>query len=305
MKIAIIGSGLAGLAAAWYLAKKNVSITVFDQGGSASRSAAGLVHPYSSRRLTEAIHGHAAFQEALSLFEEAKNFSKEDFILHRGLVRLSDEGQENAQSFHKDLIAERALFVKEALTIDTNLYLDALTAGLRDLGVVFLRECAHEGFDVTVIAAGYKTLEFAENLPFKYLKGQGVEVELPHGMDPLEYAFSSDIYVVSLKDRRRIFAGSTFERGISDPEPDESVVRERILPRLGKLFPRLAGCQPVAIRSGVRLTTEGYFPLVKEIRPRVWVFSGLGSKGLLYHAYLGKELTSQLFSSARALPPQS
>ena len=35
---------------------------------------------------------------------------------------------------------------------------------------------------------------------------------------------------------------------------------------------------------------QGYRPVVSQLGPRLWVFGGLGSRGLLYHALLGREL---------------
>lgn len=302
MKIAIVGSGFAGLALAWALHKNfSFSITVFDKGGfrgGASRTAAGLVHPYTSKRLTLARDGQEAFDEAVSLFKEASVFQEEDFILHRGMIRLfleqEEAGLKTATDYHDDLAPIPAIFVENALTIDTNLYLNALMKGLTrvqfiEKNVTSLDEL--EGFDAIILTTGYETLGFKEaaNLPFSYLKGQGLEIALPKGMEPLKYAVSSEIYVTMMKDGK-LFAGATFERGLSDPEADENLVKERILPKLATLFPRLTGIKPIGIRSGVRLTTKGYYPLTKQIGPKLWVFSGLGSKGLLYHAFLAKQL---------------
>lgn len=324
MKIAIIGSGFAGLAVAWHLAKRNNHVTVFDKrglDGGASRTAAGLIHPFRGKRPTYAPHGIEAFQEVLSLFKESAPFQEDDAILHRGLVRLAlSLDQESAfrkgakenpklhwfekhetKNYHKDLAPFPGLFVEEALTIEPNLYLNALIKGLVGFGAEFIEKNVEsldelKHFDAVVIASGYETLQFKEvkDLPFGYLKGQGLEFLLPEDMEPLEYAVTSDIYVVMMKDRKRFFAGATFEREVSDPLPDLQIAKDRILPRLIHLFPRLKGIEPLAVRSNVRLTASGYFPIAKQIGPSLWVFSGLGSKGLLYHALLGKKLAEEI-----------
>ena len=304
LNIAIIGSGFAGLSLAWCLHKKRgCRITLFDKRGftgGASRVAAGLVHPYSSKTITLAPYGEQAYSEAVSLFAEASAFQEDDFIIHRGMVRLTSDDKALLCSYHDDCPPQPGIFLEKALTIDTNLYLNALIKGL--YGVTFVQESVSslddlKDFDAIVLCSGYETLGFkeAQNLPFNYLKGQGLEFVLPKNMKSLTHAISSKIYLTMMKNGN-LFAGATFERGLSDPEPDEKCAKEKIIPELIELFPQFNGIEPVSIRSGVRLTTKGYFPLTEKIGEKLWVFSGLGSKGLLYHALLGKQLASSITS---------
>lgn len=52
MKVAIIGAGIVGATAAYYLSKeKDIEVTVFDYGvGQATKAAAGIICPWFSRR---------------------------------------------------------------------------------------------------------------------------------------------------------------------------------------------------------------------------------------------------------------
>jgi hypothetical protein len=45
------------------------------------------------------------------------------------------------------------------------------------------------------------------------------------------------------------------------------------------------------IRWGTRISPKvGYQPIIEKIGPKTWVFTGLGSRGLLYHSMLAKSL---------------
>ena len=47
-------------------------------------------------------------------------------------------------------------------------------------------------------------------------------------------------------------------------------------------------------KAGVRVTNPAhYFPIVEKLDERSWVVTALGSRGLLYHAYLAEQLALQ------------
>ncbi|CRX38320.1 NAD(P)/FAD-dependent oxidoreductase [Estrella lausannensis] len=329
MKIAIAGAGFAGLSVAWHLAfhaTKHHQITVFDPHsfpGGASSTAAGLVHPFSGKRGNLAKWGEEAFQAALNLFEEAKKYQSQDFVLHRGMLRLAMTKEQeldyknsalthsHLRWFEKEECRQHfpllsplpGLFVEKALAIDPQLYLEALKLGLKAKRVSFVdksisdKEDLHS-FDAAVIACGYKTCELTHgfDIPFRFLKGQGFEFALPNGVLPFKYAINGDLYAVMLRDQKRLFVGATFERGNADPAADLEVAKEKIYPKLKAMIPSLAEQEPLAIRSHVRLTTASHMPYVHRLEKNTWVFSGLGSKGLLYHAFLGKRLAGEIDS---------
>ena len=62
MKIAIVGAGIVGSTAAYYLSKeKDVEVTVFDHGlGQATKAAAGIISPWFSKRRNKAWYRMAS-----------------------------------------------------------------------------------------------------------------------------------------------------------------------------------------------------------------------------------------------------
>ena len=76
MKIAIVGAGIVGSTAAYYLSKeKEVEVTVFDHGlGQATKAAAGIISPWFSKRRNKAWYrmarlGADFYQELVSDLE--------------------------------------------------------------------------------------------------------------------------------------------------------------------------------------------------------------------------------------------
>ena len=62
------------------------------------------------------------------------------------------------------------------------------------------------------------------------------------------------------------------------------------------------------VRSGVRAlpprSSEGAIPLAGRLDGRVWIVLGLGARGLVYHAWLGKLLSQAILAGDDALLPE-
>lgn len=96
-----------------------------------------------------------------------------------------------------------------------------------------------------------------------------------------------------------------------DDDINESIAAARPLleDRLVKLYPHLHGAyQAYRVSSGIRLVTErtnlGRLPIVGKLSDRVWVLTGLGSRGLVYHALMAQYLTQAIISNDESLIPQ-
>jgi glycine/D-amino acid oxidase-like deaminating enzyme len=79
--------------------------------------------------------------------------------------------------------------------------------------------------------------------------------------------------------------------------------------RLVKLYPHLQETyQAYRVSSGIRLVTErtnlGRLPIVGKLSDRVWVLTGLGSRGLVYHALMAQYLTNAIINNDESLIPQ-
>jgi len=85
-------------------------------------------------------------------------------------------------------------------------------------------------------------------------------------------------------------AGATFEKHFENGDPDPEVAIKELMPKLAKLYPPLASAKIIRVKSGIRASTHDHHPLLEKIDDRTWVLTGMGSKGLLYHALFAKRL---------------
>lgn len=132
------------------------------------------------------------------------------------------------------------------------------------------------------------------------IKGQSIRVVRPPDLPPIP-ALSGHGYIVD--EGSSLFIGSTYEHTFSHMDPDPGI-GDALLSRACKMLPalvgapvldRLAGCR--ATVPGTRLPMVGPFPGA----PDIWVFTGLGSKGLLLAPLLAREI-HHYFGNPEAIP---
>lgn len=294
MKIAIIGAGLAGLAAGWYLTKSGCKITFFEKEGigrGASGVAAGLVHPYVGQQARLSLFGQQACQASKSLVLEVAPWT----ILEEGIVRLSTSSEQaTVLRSYRDVrpLGADYFLIESGLTIDTRGYLEALFASTKaDLCFREVKELdSLSQFDAILVTAGHA----AEDLLPEYKsltvkkKGQILDVRLERPMR----STISKTYLAKGIEEGLYHWGSTYEREYESELPEKetalSLLEKHNLPFSS--FPTILGC-----RAAVRLTRKvHYFPIATKVRKNVWWFGALGSRGLLYHAFLGRKIAEAI-----------
>lgn len=96
------------------------------------------------------------------------------------------------------------------------------------------------------------------------------------------------------------YAGSTFEKSFTSDLPDLNTAVAEIQPKVSALYPALKPEMIVDCRAGVRATTSNHLPLLYKINAKTWAITGMGSKGLLYHALFAEELATKIADSLKA-----
>lgn len=328
MNIAILGAGFSGLALTWNIVSspffKNAKVTVFDKhgvGGGASSVSAGLLHPFGGPKAKKNWRGDEGVEETLKLLQVASDALGEPVYRKSGLIRLAtnpdqheafiesahkNEGvswieKEQCQTILKGLAAKPGIFIENAYSVISSKYLEGLFLACCNRGASLsiqelksLKEV--EGYDLVIVALGADILDIEElqKLPIRRLKGHVLEFSWPSELPPPDVAVTSDIYLVMNLAKTSCIAGATFEREFTSREPDPTFAAEYILKRLYKTFPSLKEVEPCEYRAGIRATTADHRPLISQINDKCWVMTGLGSKGLLYHALFSKELIDRL-----------
>jgi len=314
MKIAIIGAGFCGVAVAFHLLQRGHSITLYDAngiGGGASGIAAGLMHPYAGRFANYNWKGQEGMEATNALLRVASNTLGIPVSDYSGLLRMAiSEDQkipfkecsiqhadvhwqtpEQAQQLVKNIVDAPGIFIPSAVTINCPLYLKGLWAACEKLKGKFYKNKIDDihvlDADRIVVTTGaHKELH---SVPLTQVKGQILEYAYSKSL-PL--AINSEAYIVTTFGS--CLAGATFEKTFAHADPDVEIAKKELEPKIFALYPELAGSPIINCRAGLRASCKGHLPVIQQINPRTWVLTGMGSKGLLYHALMAKELCERI-----------
>jgi glycine/D-amino acid oxidase-like deaminating enzyme len=332
MKIAIVGAGFCGLAVAWYLlnhlsAFPNLRVHLFDSKGigkGASGIAAGLLHPYAGAHAKLNWRGQEGFQATCELLKIAsQTLGRPVTAENQGILRLAlneeqlIDFQRCAEKYPNDaqwlstakcqLLAPGCaqapgLWIRKGLAIYSSLYLQGLWQACAQQGaklekrtIFSLKEL--QDYDLTIVTTGSDTLRLPEfvSLPLTLVKGQVLEFSWPRNRAPLTCALNSHVYMLMTETRTSCLVGATYEKGHHSALIDLEMAEREILPKAYELFPPLKEASLLNCYAGMRAVTPQHRPFMQRISPSQWILTGMGSKGLLYHALFAKELIRSIW----------
>jgi len=337
MKIAILGGGFAGISLAWYLCDHTMGsavIDIYDPSPvtmGASRISLGILNPYMGRQAKKAWEADHCVTEAHRMLTESAQALNAPLILAKGLLRPActpeqiTEFQARAAEYsdtewwNKTLCEKHipglhvpfqggGLYIPHAVTIHVEQYLRGLLAhvtrhSVRYLRLTVLGKDALVPYDRVVIALGANALDFAalKGLPITRVKGQILQLAWPDYLPPLPMSLSGEGQIVMAPDHKSCFVGSTYERDFKDVKADPEFARQEILRKISPFFPALAQAPILGCRARMRASTRSHLPLLGKVNDKVWFYTGLGSKGLLYHAFASRIFAHALILNNPAL----
>jgi len=316
MKVAIIGAGLAGLSTCWHLCQfPLIQTTLFDPkgiGGGASGIAAGLLHPFPGKRALRSWDAAKGIQETRILIEISEKTLNRSVCEVTGIFRPAVTTQqkkdfsvrakedEDAQWLeHSDF--GPGLWIRHGITLYSRLYLDGLWNACQTKGAAMIQHAISslqdlDAFDAIILAAGFETLRFAPHLPLQVTKGQTLICRWP---ERLPFSLVSQGHIAPTENPSFCHIGSTYEHDYFSLEPDQSVILE-LIEKTAKFYPPVRDFDVIEVRAGARISRpKGYRPIVEKLNIKTWVFTGLGSRGMLYHAWLGKQLAQEIWGFLR------
>jgi glycine/D-amino acid oxidase-like deaminating enzyme len=281
MRIAIIGAGYAGMALAWYAQERGFSVTVFEAENGASVVSTGLLHHAPGKKAISSERAEEGIKATIELLQIASK--KVPVFEQSGILRFAIDPQQEA------LFGGKTLWMPDGITVYSSLYLKELKKAC--LGVRFekkkvqnLRELDH---DQIIVAAGLGSLKFFD-LPLKKTIGQSL---LCRVKNRLEHSFLGTGHITPTEDPQICQVGSTYEH-TEAPDPKEAL---KLIGKVAEMYPEAVNFEVLEVRSGVRVSPlTGYLPFMRKMGPKEWILTGFGSRGLLYHALLAKELIDQL-----------
>ncbi len=291
MKIAIIGAGFAGLAAAYYLSE-NFQVTLFDLkgiGGGASGISSGLLHPYPGEKGRRSWHAAEALEATRELLQVAEKELGRPVANYEGILKVGeclDPGEDVEQ------LGPDTFLIKSGITVFPELYLQGLWQACLKRGVeLVIQNIANldalAEFDQIILAVGAGIRNFPEcrHLKINFVRGQILTCVFDK---PLERSISAKRYKAMTSTDGVYHLGATYERDLIDDKPCKETAIALLQPET----------EVLDCRAGIRVTNPAhYFPILEQINPKTWVVTAFGSRGLLYHAYFGKKISQTILEN--------
>lgn len=310
MKIAVIGAGLAGLAFSWYY--KNLDpcadLTLFDPKSPIERTSAlaHLLYPYVGIRSKLNWEGPKALKKSTQLLNIASKFSDVSIYKKSPLLKLASSEKQlldlkkSVKEFpelkwkEKTPLNKPGIWMEETIQVNAQNYLIALEQACLSIGIEIQRELftksMQDDFDKIIYCTGYQYPANFSQPALSQMKGQGLILRRPIGFNQDFCLIAHQLHLIPAIDSETIYIGNTFERDFKDskPEPDKAI--EILWPKLMEYFPGFSKDLILDVKAGVRLNAPSRLPVLSQINNNIWAFTALGSKGMLYHAYLGEIL---------------
>lgn len=216
------------------------------------------------------------------------------------------------------------VFLKDAAVVNMGAYMKRLWEVCENSGraewecarVEDVRTLLQSGYDTVVLCAGGGSgLLGVSDVPITPCRGQNVILRGDFGMN---VPVISGKYVIPDVFGEGAVVGATFERMSEDDDLVDYVAHEKTsnIPRaveelrepVGEVVPGIWDRTTlVSCTSGLRALpprgNAGSIPVAASLGKGVWLFSGLGSRGLLHHAYLGRELARAIASGDPTVLP--
>jgi glycine/D-amino acid oxidase-like deaminating enzyme len=309
MRIAIIGAGFCGLAAAWHLLHiQGVKVSIFDAagiGGGASGVATGLLHPYIGEQGRRSWQTEEGLKATLELLGVAESALRSPVCDRGGILRIGA-----IQQLYPDLepLGEKTYLIRSGITVYAKKYLKGLWKACEILGAKLLLQKVEQleelkEFDSVVIAAGAGIFAFEESCHLRIgkVKGQVLTCRLPKHLPPLERSLVAKGYIAKEEQPDLYHLGATYEKGEIDEQPCLETALQQLKPKAELLYPGLGLLDVLECRAGIRVNRQGhYIPLLEKIDARTFAVTAMGSRGLLYHALFAKML-KEIFISGKIL----
>lgn len=149
---------------------------------------------------------------------------------------------------------------------------------------------------VLSLGAGVWAFEALRALPLNGVKGQTVTLETPSSLRDQLPGVAGKRYLAPVTSETLV-AGATFEHEFENARPSRAVSL-RLRERVARLVPALGSAPIRSEQAGIRVTVPSAhsprrLPRVGPVptKPRLWLFTGLGAKGLLTAPLLAPTLT--------------
>lgn len=325
LKVAIIGAGFAGLSLAWNLLSSSdkVFCTIFDERGvgkGASGIASGLLHPFPAAATKYSFMGQEAMHHTMELLQVAQRYSEEKIADFSGILKLAleDDEKKSYSALTRRYEGLRwletgelrkkvgfikpcpALFIENGITVFCEKYLKALWLACQDkkaeLKIQAIQHFSQlDEYDVKIMCSGQSIRMIAPELKLQCIKGQILTCKAPYPLTSRSIIAKG--YIAITSDPLIYHIGSTYEHHYKEEAPSLEVAKKLIFEQCLCYTDIVRELKVLECRAGIRVSNpKTHLPIIKKYSTREYAVTALGSRGLLYHGLIGKQLSESILS---------
>lgn len=308
-RVAIIGGGLAGCAAAYVLKNHGLEPVIYEASSSlasgASGNPLGLINPrFAAERNAESEYFTAAFSLAVQIFD-SMDASLIDWRKCGALHLMNDEKKE--KRFPQTLanwgwpedkmrmvdadeasriagipLTHQALYLPESGCVSPEKLCAFYALGVEVKTNAPVTDLSALKADAIIIACanGIKNFEETKHLPVQSVRGQITRVRASEKSSALKCNLNYGGYCAPALHGEHII-GATFQRWLdhSDILPEDDVDN---LSGLEKIVPDLTqGMDILGGRASLRCSSKDYFPVVGALGEGLYISAAHGSHGII------------------------
>jgi len=302
----IVGQGLAGTVLGWTFERAGIAFEIADAGHAcaASRVGAGIINPITGQRLVKSRGVDALLPRALDVYRSMEARWGVPLVRAMRVRRFFKDDRERRVFAEKAASGELApyagaadaegFWIEGAARIDTAALIATARARWRSEGR--LREervdprSALARHDVVILCTGADDCDGRAWGGAGCLRAAGEILTLAVGGLAPDVILNRGHWVLPTAPGVAR-AGATYAHGDADAAKEEAALTESAAALLaGRPFVVMGR------ESGVRVTTPDRYPLAGRDRrePRLGIFNGLGSKGVLLAPWLAHQWVNHL-----------
>ncbi|MCH2200516.1 MAG: FAD-dependent oxidoreductase [Fuerstiella sp.] len=333
----IVGQGLAGTTLAWILLEAGQSVVLVDRGESAtaSRISAGLVTPWTGRRMTQSDDYEKYWYAAVRFYRSIENRLKQRLFTERPMVRVFVNRSEEStfqerraspaggslKSWSGKLQSNRRLYtgciMQPAGRLDVQRYLQTSVDYFSARGQWFQLDLEipdglllmSDHIEAPKLGLTAKRIIFCqgvtenpwfEGIPNNASRGDIINVQLDDYV--MQDVVHHSVWLVPEPDGS-VTAGSTYDWNFVDKAPTAEG-RRQILKSMSRFID--GNIRVNRHTAAVRPTMKDYCPVIGRhaVHNPLHIFNGLGSRGVLTAPRLAQQLVEFLTGEREKLSPR-
>ena len=328
-KVAIVGGGLAGTAAAFVMKRRGLQPVIFEKeaalAAGASGNALGLYNPrLSAQRTAESDFYAASFAQAVRTLGELQRGHDIDFnpcgSLHLFIDAEKEKrlrGADENGGWHKSHmhvmdaraasqragvgVGLSALCLPDSGTVSPSALCRAYADGVEvRLSAAPDIEKLPAEFDAVILACGAAVREFCD-IPVHTVRGQVTCVKSTLASQPLRGNLCFGGYLSPQLNGMHML-GATFQKWLDHSDVTDEDHKDN-LARLRQYFPALAdGMAVEGGRAALRTSSKDRFPVIGHIANNVYVSTAHGSHGIISALAAAHLIADMMTDAPRSLP---